>query len=384
MRVTLVLTHACNLACGYCYMGEHHASAMGEGIARRAVDLLLDATDRPSIAFFGGEPLLGWERLTAVVDHAEARAAARGRSIDEFQVTTNATLLTAERAAFLKAHRVRVAVSLDGDREAHESGRPQKGGASSFDAVLRGVSALRDVGHPFDVIAVTTPENCRRLADSAAFLASIGARRVVLSPAFERVWSDEDLALWEVQLEAVADLYVRLFRARSTTTIASIETLIVAALNGERAATCSVGRTSVAVAPSGNLYPCERLVGEDRDLRFVVGHLDDGIVPRRRIARGPSAPACEPCPERYRCGASCACANVAESGDPALPGGVQCAYEQALARAADRAAEALLDDARFLELAYARALGRAEVDRFPPSAEALELLARRRHLPVRH
>lgn len=378
MRATLVLTHACNLACGYCYMGEHHAGAMSEEVALRAVDLLFAATDRAAIGFFGGEPLLAWERLVAIVRRAEANASAPGKSLQELQLTTNATLLTDERALFLRDHHVRMAVSLDGDRGVHDAGRPQKGGASSFEAVMRGVEALRRAGHPFDVIAVTTPENCRALAASVAFLDGIGARRIVLSPAFERTWSDEDLAAWELELERVGDHYTRAFRERGEGKIASLETKIIAALDGARASECSVGRWSVAVAPSGNLYPCERLVGEDRDTTFVVGHLDDGILPPRSIGRGPKAAECGPCPERYRCGSSCACANVAETGDPSLPGGVQCWYEQVVARVADRCAEALLDDPRFVELAYPAGItSRQEVGRVEAS------IPRRRHLPMK-
>lgn len=376
MRLTLVLTHACNLACTYCYMGEHHAAAMSEPQAGRAVDLLFEATDRPALAFFGGEPLLAWERLVFAIERAERLARERGATIEEFQLTTNATLLTDERARFLRDHGVRVAVSVDGDREAHEAGRPQKGGGSSFDAVSRGMAVLAEHGVPFDVIAVTTPENCRRLPESVAFLLASGARRVILSPAFERAWSDADLEAWEAALEEVGRLHAARFRATGMGPVAGFETKILAALNGSRASECSVGRWSVALAPSGNLYPCERLVGEDRDTRFVIGHLEDGIVPKRRMERGPKAAECEPCPERYRCSSGCACANVAETGDPTLPGGVQCWYEQVVARVADEIAEALLDDPRFIELAYPGPKG-------SPSERVEAAIPRRRHLPLR-
>lgn len=387
MRLTLVLTHACNLACTYCYMGEHHAAAMSEELAGRAVDLLFEATDRPALAFFGGEPLLAWERLVFAVERAERRAAERGAPIEEIQLTTNATLLTDERARFLRDHRVKVAVSIDGDRAAHESGRPQKGGASSFDAVTRGMAVLALNDAPFDVIAVTTPENCGRLPESVAFLLASGARRVILSPAYERAWSDEDLERWEPALVELGRLHAARFRATGSGPIASFETKIIAALNGRRASECSVGRWSVALAPSGNLYPCERLVGEDRDAQFAVGRLDpsdpdSGLEPKRTIDRGPKAAECEPCPERYRCSSGCACANVAETGDPTLPGGVQCWYEQVVARVSDGIAEVLLDDPRFIELAYPAGPGSSLVSG-APALETVGSVPRRRHLPVR-
>lgn len=363
-------------------MGEHHAAAMSEERVGRAIDLLFEASDRPALAFFGGEPLLAWERLVFAVERAERLAAERGAPIEELQLTTNATLLTDERARFLKDHRVKLAVSVDGDRAAHESGRPQKGGGSSFDAVSRGMAVLVENGVPFDAIAVTTPENAARLAESVAFLVASGARRVILSPAFERAWSDAELAAWEPALEVAGRLHADVFRATGRGPVATFETKIIAALNGRRASECSVGRWSVALAPSGNLYPCERLVGEDRDARFVIGHLDDGLTPKRSIDRGPKAAECEPCPERYRCSSGCACANVAETGEPTLPGGVQCWYEQVVARVSDGIAEDLLDDPRFVELAYPSGPGLGLVSA-PPTPDNVGSVPRRRHLPLR-
>ena len=51
---------------------------------------------------------------------------------------------------------------------------------------------------------------------------------------------------------------------------------------------------------------------------------------------------CEPCAEKYRCNASCACANIAETGQSDHAGGVQCWYEQAVIELADAAGWRLL------------------------------------------
>jgi sulfatase maturation enzyme AslB (radical SAM superfamily) len=64
-RLTLNLTHACNMACTYCYAGEKSATPMGAETSRAAIDLALAALahrgDPPLlIAFFGGEPLIAW------------------------------------------------------------------------------------------------------------------------------------------------------------------------------------------------------------------------------------------------------------------------------------------------------------------------------------
>ncbi|MBK6533578.1 MAG: hypothetical protein IPF99_29535 [Deltaproteobacteria bacterium] len=100
-------------------------------------------------------------------------------------MTTNGTLVTPERARRLKALDVQVTLSLDGCRAAHEATRPQRGGRSSFDDVVAGGHNLLAAGLGLQVIAVVAPENVRWLGESVRFLAELGAKEIILNPAFE-------------------------------------------------------------------------------------------------------------------------------------------------------------------------------------------------------
>ena len=389
-HLSLVVTHACNLACRYCYMGEHHATHMSEALARRAVDDALDRAPEVQLSFFGGEPLGAWDLCLAVASHARERAAALGRRL-LLQVTTNGTLLTRARAATLAEYGFHVAVSLDGDRAAHERGRPTAAGGSSFDAVVGGIGLLREAAVPFDLVAVTTPDNVGELASSVAFLAALGPERIELAPAFEAPWSDAALERWQAELEQVAAFYVARWRAGERVRIGALDGKLAAAVQGGRCASCGLGRWNAAVAPSGRVYPCDRLVGDDRPGRFVAGHLDHGLAPLSPLPLGPADAACAECPERARCGASCACANVAETGEPDRPGGVQCWYEQTVARLADEAGWALVAEghAELLAAAYGSLSGpllrAAQAKSGSPSisgGDCATMVPRRRRLPL--
>jgi uncharacterized protein len=351
--LSLVLTHACNLACPYCYMGEHHATAMPDAIASRAIDLAFARADHVLVSFFGGEPLLAWDQVVRGAECARRLAAEQQKTL-VLQVTTNATLLCPERADELARLGVSVAVSLDGTREAHDRGRPTRGGGSSYEAAIDGVEALRGAGVGFDVIAVTTPDNVAHLARSVRALAALGPRRILLNPSFGERWTDETIARWGDELAGISAFLLDRWRAGEHVFVNALDGKLAAAAKGGSAAHCSVGRWNVAVAPSGRLYPCDRLVADDRSDRFVIGHLDDGLDPTRALPRGPSDPECAPCAERPRCRASCACANIAETGAPELPGGVQCWYEQTTARLADDLGWALLGEQNplFVERVY--------------------------------
>src|SRR5205085_2668523 len=120
-----------------------------------------------------------------------------------------------------------------------------------------------------------------------------------------------------------------------------IEDKIITGVKGGYAAgdTCRVGHGAVAVAPSGNLYPCERMVGEDRDLALCIGHVSAGIDPSKLRAldssRADRNTECGGCAVESRCASFCACANLAETGRVGEAGGVQCWHEQMTMAVAD-------------------------------------------------
>lgn len=354
-HLSLTLTHACNLACTYCCMGEHHVRAMPRATAERALTLAAERASsetggRLDVGFFGGEPLLEWDTLTATATKARGLPGLTTR----LQVTTNGTLVDRERAKTLSALGVRTTVSLDGARASHDATRPRAGlgKRSSHDAVLRGIEALAEVGLFDDVVRVVSPDNVRSLRSDVAYLASLGPRTIHVVVAYDAPFTDADLEAWELELEGLAQDHVERY-PRGGPRMPLFEDKIAAAVNGGLGdgEGCSVGRWNVAVAPSGRLYPCDKLVGEDgpRESSRVVGHLDEGIVPSRRLPRGSCAAECGACAERPRCGSTCACANLAETSASDLPGPTQCWHERMVARLSDAVGEALLrgGDPRF-------------------------------------
>jgi len=181
LDVGLVLTHACNLACTYCYTGEKKRVRMPVDIATRALDFAFaTATQsgaRLQLSFFGGEPLLEHELLVALAEQARARSDALGCPL-LMQMTTNGTLLTHDLVLRLGALGVHVALSLDGTRVQHEAVRPNAGGGSSYDATRRALQLLMDQRErwPFDVIAVVDPRTVDTLGAGVRELLDVTER----------------------------------------------------------------------------------------------------------------------------------------------------------------------------------------------------------------
>lgn len=344
LRLTLVLTHDCNLGCRYCYTGRKFRRAMAPSVVAKALDLAR-AAGPTKLAYFGGEPLLEWDLL----EDTARQVSAHGLALEQ-SVTTNGTLLDRGKALRLGELGVYVALSIDGTRAAHEANRPTMGGRSSWDAVSAALDLLVAAGRAFETISVVTPASARELGASVRELLSRGVPRVSLNPCFDAVWTDDDLAAFRAGLEEAAGAYVACMRAGRVVGMGAIESKIAARLKGGLtcADKCSLGEESVAVAPSGNLYFCERAVGEDDDLRHVIGHVDTGVDPAKVAAlraRMPQRHAandeCAGCAARPYCSAGCACANLAETGDLARAGGVQCWYERTTLELAEAAAALL-------------------------------------------
>lgn len=93
------------------------------------------------VALHGGEPLLAGPGAVELVVTALRAAAPDGVRVD-VAVQTNGVLLDEPFLRLLARHRVRVSVSLDGDRAASDSHRLRPGGASSHPDVVRALGLL--------------------------------------------------------------------------------------------------------------------------------------------------------------------------------------------------------------------------------------------------
>jgi uncharacterized protein len=329
-------------------MGQKFGRRMPKEIGNKSLAWAFDQLrgDAIQVGYFGGEPLMAWDLLQYFHLNAQALAEAKGVKLTG-TVTTNATLLTEERMNWLVEHGVVVAVSLDGIKEAHDLTRPFVGGRSSHADVLRGLQIALKRAPLTEVICVVDPTNVKYMAESAKFILDQGVRVLSLSMNYAAEWDEASMALYESELEKVGDEFERRFRSGKDVYIASIDAKIVGRLkNGlKECDRCSFGVGEIAVAPSGNLYPCERLVGEDNNARFQIGHIDSGIdtakvagINRRRATLDPTCAACE---IRDRCMNTCGCSNAMSSGDEAVPGAALCMAEQINARVADRVAKNL-------------------------------------------
>jgi uncharacterized protein len=101
--------------------------------------------DEITVVLHGGEPLLAGTRLLDHVATTFRRACPAGVAVD-LRVQTNGVLLDESWLSFLRAHSVRVGVSVDGGPAEHDRHRRTHDGRGSYAETARGLRFLRD--HP--------------------------------------------------------------------------------------------------------------------------------------------------------------------------------------------------------------------------------------------
>ncbi|MBO0880901.1 MAG: radical SAM protein, partial [Mycobacterium sp.] len=143
----------CNLACDYCYMYEM-ADQSWLGQPMMMTEPVFDEVCRtiaghlshhrvPAIrlVFHGGEPLL--VGATTLDSYARrAREVLEPLTEVRLGMQTNGVLLDEPILAVCDRWNIRVAVSVDGDRTAHDRHRTYRRGTGSYDDVVQGLSLL--------------------------------------------------------------------------------------------------------------------------------------------------------------------------------------------------------------------------------------------------
>ena len=272
----------CNLSCAYCYYLDKadiyggKEPRMNEEMLETVIREYIAANDVPEVTFnwHGGEPLvLGLDFYRKAMDLE--RKYADGKTVFN-TLQTNGTLLTPQWADFLRDNNFLVGISIDGPRDIHDKYRKDKGGAPTFDKVLRGLTLLREHGVEFNTMSTVNKASEGRGLEVYRFLQSIGSRYMQFMPVVEHVkqrrivspttegsclapWSVSSLGFGKFMCE-IFDYWVRNDVGQ---TFVGLFDATLANWCGVMPGTCAYDRTcggNSVIEHNGDLYPCDHFV----------------------------------------------------------------------------------------------------------------------------
>lgn len=183
--VTQVITTACNLRCHYCFQNtitKGDNSRIQRIPSRTLTKHVLDnslifvnkqmsaiGANRVALTLFGGEPTLNMAECALTLERYKAQFA----EVDAMMITNGYTL-DVDSSKQLAQHGLdRVQITLDGDRESHDSTRISRAFPRTFDTILKNTSdALRETNLHVTIRINLTLENAHSIHDLLTLLAS--------------------------------------------------------------------------------------------------------------------------------------------------------------------------------------------------------------------
>ena len=277
----------CNLDCQYCYYldkteiyGGREPRMTGE-MLETVIREYIAANDVPEVTFnwHGGEPLiLGLDFYRKAIELEKKYA---GDKTVHNTIQTNGTLLNAQWADFFRDNDFLVGISLDGPKDIHDKYRRDKGGAPTFDRVLRGLQYLRDHDVQFNTLSTVNKVSEGRGQEVYLFLKSVGSRYMQFMPVVEHVMHHKAarpfivdpatdgarLASWSVSSQGfgkfMCDIFDYWVRNDVGQYYVGLFDATLANWCGVPPGTCVYGRTcggNAVIEHNGDLYPCDHFV----------------------------------------------------------------------------------------------------------------------------
>ena len=342
MKITLSLTHNCNLTCRYCYAGKKFKKEMPLETAKKIIDFAMEITppgEKITFGLFGGEPLLCFTRIKEIVEYIDLKRQTSTNPIS-INITTNGTLLDEPMLGYIKDTGIDLCVSIDGPAHIHNLNRRYKDGRGSYDDVIRKLRLAIDTLESVQVNAVYGPETLDQLPQTTLFLKELGVSAIHLNPNISTHWDETTVAKLDETYMQIANLYIESYHQGQEIAINLFDNKIIVFMKGgyEDIDVCGMGETEWGFAPSGNIYPCERLIGEDNDPSLRLGNIHTGLEERsvRNIVehRGNRNEECQNCELEKYCMNWCGCTNFFMTGHTDLTAPTMCTSEKAVIQAA--------------------------------------------------
>lgn len=340
----LNVAHDCNLRCKYCFAdeGEYKGKRelMPENVAKKAIDFVIKHSGprkNIEVDLFGGEPLMAFNTVKAVVEYGRRIEKDYNKNI-RFTMTTNATLLNDEIMEFINKNMVNIVLSIDGRKSVNDKVRVRADGSGSYESILPKIKKMvqmRDKDKQYYVRGTFTRNNTDFYED-VKFFADEGFTEISVEPVV--LPEENSLSLRKCDLPVIFEQYDKIYdemikRHKEGRDFKFYHFNID--INGgpcvyKRISGCGSGHEYVAVTPSGDIYPCHQFVGDEK---FKMGNVFDGdfdmkISETFKNANIYSKPECRKCWARFYCSGGCQANNYNFNGDIHVPYELGCIMQK--------------------------------------------------------
>lgn len=318
VMLTLNTTHACNMACRYCFAfsKSKQVEPMSIHVAEKAIkNLMTDfpETKRYLFYFFGGEPLLCKDFIRETVSLVEKLFKEHTGKEFDFLLNTNGLLLNDNNLLeFFKEKDFAITVSIDGPQEVNDQNRLLHSGQGSFKHILANIEVLKRAGIRFNLRATISPQK-QNLLDTFQFFENLAipyayAFTVSASEKDEKEtkMDQETWARIQQEYQQVFDFLTdKLLRKEEVYCLDFKQKLSILSQKSIRTHGCEAGRANFLVDEQGRYFACQNMLPYEAS----IGNIDNGIAPSKRNRYKSQfvgeIESCQQCWARYLCGGGC-------------------------------------------------------------------------------
>lgn len=296
--VTFQVTDACNLACKYCYQINKGHRRMSIETAKKFVDMLLDADDsntyiNPTISpwliieFIGGEPLMEIDLIDEIMTYFQEQTFTRRHPWATRYVVslcTNGVLYFEPNVQrFFNKHKNHISlnVTIDGNKELHDSCRVFPDGRPSYDLAVAAAKDWMDNKKGYMGSKITiAPSNITYVYEALVHMVELGYEEINANCVYEEGW----------ELSHAQELYRQMKRFADYMLKNRLDGIFCSLFEpgyfhpkeeGDDQNWCGGTGAMLSCDPDGYLYPCirymESSLGEDQK-PIRIGSVYTGLM----------------------------------------------------------------------------------------------------------
>lgn len=298
--VTFQVTDGCNLACKYCYQINKGKRAMSFETAKKFVDLVLsgekgfhnyisyDNSEAIILEFIGGEPLLEVELIDKICDYFMTRAIEMMHPWAEnmmISICSNGTLYKDPKVQrFLNKwkYRLSFSITIDGNKELHDSCRVFPDGSPSYDLAVEGAKDWISKGGYMGSKITIAPENVQYLEEAIIHMMDLGYTEINVNCVYEKGWTTEHAKELYKQMKSLSNYFIDNKIDFEHDMFCSLynEDYFKPKKEHENDNWCGGNGQMISVDPDGIIFPCirymESSLGTDQE-PYSIGDVDKGI-----------------------------------------------------------------------------------------------------------
>lgn len=299
-NITFQTSETCSLSCTYCYQFAKSECRMNFDTAKKFIDNLLNDKygyvnryNSPAVIleFIGGEPFLEIHLTRKIYEYFLDQAYKLNHpwfTMHRLSICSNGLqYFNKEVQSFFKDYSSQISfnISIDGNKELHDSCRVQPNGEGSYDIDMMALNHFNKYYTKERNSKMTlAPSNISYLYDSVVDFIKNGMSVININCVFEEGWQPKHASIEYQELKKLANYILN----------NDLEHLYIAIFNDKQegmsprendGSFCGGSGSMLAIRPNGEFYPCLRYmpssVGTNRD-SMVMGDVEHGMDSREK------------------------------------------------------------------------------------------------------